>query len=29
MSKYNLLVNRRDKVGIRKLKNPKALNDYS
>ena len=28
-SKYQLLINRREKVGIRKLKNPKALIDYS
>ena len=27
--KYQLLVNGREKVGIKKLKNPKALTDYS
>ena len=28
-TKYQLLIKRRDKVGIKKLKNPKALIDYS
>ena len=28
-SKYQLLVNRREKVGIKNLKNPKAFIDYS
>ena len=28
-SKYQLLTNRREKVGIKKLKNPKAFFDYS
>ena len=27
-SKYQLLINRREKVGIKKLKNPKAYIDY-
>ena len=28
-SKYQLLINRREKVGIENLKNPKAFIDYS
>ena len=28
-SKYQLLIYRREKVGIKKIKNPKALIDYS
>ena len=28
-SKYQLLINGREKVGIENLKNPKAFNDYS
>ena len=28
-SKYQLLVNRREKLGIKNLKNPKAFIDYS
>ena len=28
-SKYQVLVNRREKVGIKNLKNPKAFIDYS
>ena len=28
-SKYQVLINRREKVGIKKLKNPKAFIDYS
>ena len=28
-SKYQLLINRREKVGIKKLKNPKAFMGYS
>ena len=28
-SKYQLFINRREKVGIERLKNPKALIDYS
>ena len=28
-SKYQLLINRREKVGIKKLKNPKAFMVYS
>ena len=28
-SKYKLLINRREKVGIKKLKNPKVFIDYS
>ena len=28
-SKYQFLINRREKVGIKKFKNPKSLIDYS
>ena len=28
-SKYQLLINKREKIGIKKLKNPKAFIDYS
>ena len=29
MSKYQLLINGREKIGIEKSKNPKAFTDYS
>ena len=28
-NQHKLLINRREKLGIKKLKNPKAFNDYS